>query len=395
MLWNFNFNLPTSIEFGNGKVKNIGKRAKELGGKKALLITDKGLAQTGILEKVTASLDQEGVQYIVFDEISPNPKDVDCEKAYHRFKDKGIDLLIGLGGGSSMDTAKAIGTLLTNEGELRDRYGVDLLDREIPPLICIPTTSGTGSEVTRGSVITDTVTKQKMAILDLKIAPKLALVDPELTLSLPKSITAATGMDALTHAIEAYTCKPSQPISDALSLYAIELIAKYLPLAVENGNDLEARKNMLLASLVAGVAFDNTDLGAVHAMAEPLGGLYDTPHGVANSIFLPYVFEFNIPSNPEKHAMVATKLSANKEGKTTEELAYEGVVLLKEMAAKIGIPTLRDLGNVNPDDFPFLAEGAFEHLCTQANSRELTKEDYLKLFQKTYEAKNTSLIENV
>ncbi|WP_242489091.1 iron-containing alcohol dehydrogenase [Peribacillus sp. TH14] len=392
MIWDFNFNLPTSIEFGNGKVKNIGKRAKELGGKKALLITDKGLAQTGILQKVTDSLDQEGVNYIVFDEITPNPKDVDCHRAYQQFKDEEIDLLIGLGGGSSMDTAKAIGTLLTHGGELRDRYGFNLLEREITPLICIPTTSGTGSEVTTGSVITDTVTKQKEAILDIRLAPKLAILDPELTLTLPKSITAATGMDALTHAIEAYTSNIAEPISDALSLYSIELIAKYLPLAVENGNDLEGRKNMLVASLIAGMAFNHADLGAVHAMAEPLGGLYDTPHGVANSIFLPHVFEFNIPSNPEKHAIVAEKLGANKEGKTIEETAYEGVVLLKELARKIGIPDFRDLNNINPEDFPFLAEGASVHLCTQTNSRKVTPADYLELFQKTYEAKNTTLI---
>ncbi|MFF2455368.1 iron-containing alcohol dehydrogenase [Peribacillus simplex] len=392
MIWDFNFNIPTSIEFGAGKVKNIGKRAKELGGKKALLITDKGLAQTGILQKVTDSLDQEGVNYIVFDEITPNPKDVDCQRAYEQFKDEEIDLLIGLGGGSSMDTAKAIGTLLTHGGELRERYGVNLLDQEITPLICIPTTSGTGSEVTTGSVITDTVTKQKEAILDIRLAPKLAILDPELTLTLPKSITAATGMDALTHAIEAYTSNIAEPISDALSLYSIELIAKYLPLAVENGNDLEGRKNMLVASLIAGMAFNHADLGAVHAMAEPLGGLYDTPHGVANSIFLPHVFEFNIPSNLEKHAIVAEKLGANKEGKTIEETAYEGVVLLKELARKIGIPDFRDLNNVNPEDFPFLAEGAAVHLCTQTNSRKVTREDYLALFQKTYEAKNTTLI---
>ncbi|WP_235867378.1 iron-containing alcohol dehydrogenase [Priestia abyssalis] len=392
MIWDFNFNIPTSIEFGSGKVENIGERAKELGGTKVLLITDKGLAQTGILQKVTDSLDQEGVNYMVFDEITPNPKDVDCQRAYEQFKDEEIDLLIGLGGGSSMDTAKAIGTLLTHEGELRERYGVNLLEREITPLICIPTTSGTGSEVTTGSVITDTVTKQKEAILDIRLAPKLAILDPELTLTLPKSITAATGMDALTHAIEAYTSNIAEPISDALSLYSIELIGKYLPAAVENGNDLEARRNMLIASLIAGMAFNHADLGAVHAMAEPLGGLYDTPHGVANSIFLPHVFEFNIPSNLEKHAIVAEKLGVNKEGKTKEEIAYEGVVLLKELARKIGIPDFQDLNNVNPKDFPFLAEGAAVHLCTQTNSRKVTREDYLALFQKTYEAKNTTLI---
>jgi len=385
MVWDFNFNLPTSIEFGNGTVNNVGKRAKELGGKKALIITDKGLAQTGILKKVTDSLEQEGIPFLVYDEITPNPKDVDCVKAYEQFKDENIDLLLGLGGGSSMDTAKAIGVLFTHEGELKDRYGFNLLERDITPLICIPTTSGTGSEVTTGSVITDTNTKQKEAILDIKLAPKLAIVDPELTLSLPKSITAATGMDALTHAIEAYTSNIAEPISDALSLYAIEIIAKYLPLAVEDGNNLEARQNMLVGSLIAGMAFTHADLGAVHAMAEPLGGLYDTPHGVANSIFLPHVFGYNIPSNPEKHATVALKLGATVERKTQEEIAQEGVVLLHELASKIGIPHFRDLDNVNPDDFEFLAEGAFNHLCTITNSRKLSKDDYLKLFQKTYE----------
>ncbi|MDM5247518.1 iron-containing alcohol dehydrogenase [Lysinibacillus sp. G4S2] len=385
MVWDFNFNLPTSIEFGNGTVNNVGKRAKELGGKKALIITDKGLAQTGILKRVTDSLEQEGIPFLVYDEITPNPKDVDCVKAYEQFKGENIDLLLGLGGGSSMDTAKAIGVLFTHEGELKDRYGFNLLERDITPLICIPTTSGTGSEVTTGSVITDTITKQKEAILDIKLAPKLAIVDPELTLSLPKSITAATGMDALTHAIEAYTSNIAEPISDALSLYAIEIIAKYLPLAVEDGNNLEARQNMLVGSLIAGMAFTHADLGAVHAMAEPLGGLYDTPHGVANSIFLPHVFEYNISSNPEKHATVALKLGATAEGKTQEEIAQEGVVLLHELASEIGIPQFRDLDNVNPDDFDFLAEGAFNHLCTITNSRKLSKDDYLKLFQKTYE----------
>ncbi|GIN91282.1 alcohol dehydrogenase [Siminovitchia terrae] len=391
MVWNFQFNLPTSIEFGNGTVKHVGKRAKELGGTMALILTDKGLAKTGVLEKVTCAFDQEGIHYLVYDEVTPNPKDVDCQKAYQQYKDKNIDLLVGLGGGSSMDTAKAIGTLLTHGGELRERYGVNLLEQEITPLICIPTTSGTGSEVTTGSVITDTDTKQKEAILDIRIAPKLAILDPELTLSLPRFLTAATGMDALTHAIEAYTSNISQPISDGLSLYSIELIAKYLPQAVENGNNLEARRNMLVASLIAGMAFDNADLGAVHAMAEPLGGLYDTPHGVANAIFLPYVFENNIPSDPEKHAEIALKLGA-RPGQSPEGTALEGVRLLKELANHIGIPSFSSLSDVNPDDFPFLAEGAFKHLCTNTNSRKLTYDDYLKLFQSAYEEETMTSI---
>ncbi|WP_144462145.1 iron-containing alcohol dehydrogenase [Siminovitchia fortis] len=386
MNWDFQFNLPTTIEFGSGKVKLVGEQVKKYGNK-VLIVTDKGLAQTGILEKVTNSLKKENIDYYVFDEVKPNPRDVDCQKAYEQFKDKKIEVLIGLGGGSSMDTAKAIGTLMTHDGNLSERYGADKLEREITPLICIPTTAGTGSEVTSFSVITDTKLKDKMLIFDLNLAPKIALVDPELTLSLPPSITAATGMDALTHAIEAYVCNMAEPISDALALHAIELIVNSLPEAVENGNNIEARQNMLIGSLIAGLAFGNTDLGGVHAMAEPLGGLYDTPHGVANAIFLPFVFEFNIKANPAKFAIVAKKLGVSEEYKTEEQIALKGVHLLKELSSRIGIPKFSDLNYVNPKDFEFLAEGAENNICTIANPRNITKKDYLELFQLAYEYK--------
>lgn len=384
MIWDFQFHLPTTILFGQGKIGELGERIRQLGGSKVFLVTDKGLVKAGIVDQVTALLKNAELEYVVFDEVLPNPRDTDCHRAAAVAREHGVDMLVGLGGGSAMDTAKAVGTLLTHEGHIRDFYGVNKLERPITPLICVPTTAGTGSEATSFSVITDTETKVKECIFDGRIAPKAAILDPELTISMPKSITAATGMDALTHAIEAYVCTIADPITDALALYAIETIVKYLPLAVENGSDLEARKQMLVGSLIAGMAFGNSDLGGVHAMAEPLGGLYDTPHGVANAMFLPIVFAFNISADVHKHAIVAQRLGVNPDGKTLEETALAGADLLKKLSERIGIPKLKDLGYVNPDDFEFLAEGATKNICNATNPRKAKKEDYLQLFHDAY-----------
>lgn len=385
MIWDFQFNLPTRIEFGIGKVKELGRRIRELGGNRVLVVTDKGLVEHGVAGKVFAVLEQEKLDYVVYDETKPNPRDVDCIAAYGLAQGKEIDFIVGLGGGSSMDTAKAVGTLLSHGGELSDWYGLNTLKKPITPLICLPTTAGTGSEITFFSVITDTVTQLKMNIVDVHVAPRIALLDPELTLTLPPSVTASTGMDALTHAIEAYTCTIAEPITDGLALHAIDLIVEHLPTAVQNGNHLIARKNMLAASLIAGIAFGNSDVGGVHCMAEAMGGLYDTPHGVANSILLPYVFEYNIPSNPQKHAVVAQRLGARKEGKSTEELAYEGVRLLKQLAETVGIPKMKELGYVNPKDFPYLAEGAIHNVSAPSNPRKASQEDCTRLFEKAYD----------
>ncbi len=384
MIWDFNFRLPTCIEFGNGKIKKLGERVRELGGTKVQLITDQGIVNSGILRKITDLLQAEQIDFVVYDQVKPNPRDVDCMTAYRQAQEAGVDLLVGIGGGSSMDTAKAVGTLLSHGGDIKDWYGLNVLQHPITPLICIPTTAGTGSEITFFAVVTDTTTKLKMNILDARVAPKIALLDPELTLTLPSHVTASTGMDALTHAIEAYTCNISEPITDALALYAIDQIVKYLPIAVEDGNNLEARKQMLSASLIAGIAFGNSDVGGVHCMAEALGGLYDTPHGVANSMLLPYVFEYNIPSDPEKHAVVAERLGANRQGKSTEEVAHEGVQLLKKLAETVRIPKMKDLEKIDPNDFPYLAEGATKNVSAPSNPRPASKEDYLELFHRAY-----------
>lgn len=387
MLETFSFNLPTRIEFGNGQIKNLGGYVRELNGTKVMVLTDKGIRASGIVNKVTDILEQKEINYIIYDNIKPNPRDQDCMEAYFLAQKEHVDVLIGLGGGSSMDTAKAVGVLLTHGGNISDWYGLNILHQPITPLICIPTTAGTGSEITFFSVITDTSTKLKMNILDYRVAPKIALLDPELTLTLPPAITASTGMDALTHAIEAYTCNLSEPITDALALYAIDVIIKNLSEAVNNGGNLEARRNMLAGSLIAGIAFGNSDVGGVHCMAEALGGLYDTPHGVANSMLLPYVFEYNIPSNVEKHAMVAKLLGVLPIGKTNEEIANEGVIKLRELANEVGIPKMKDLQNIKVEDFNYLAEGATQNVSASSNPRIATKEDYFALYIKAYEGK--------
>lgn len=387
MLETFQFNLSTRIEFGNGQVNQLATYVKELNGSKVMILTDKGIKSTGIVDRVIGLLQESEIEYVIYDDVKPNPRDTDCMIAYQIAQEENVDVLIGLGGGSSMDTAKAVGVLLTHGGDIKDWYGLNVLQRKITPLICIPTTAGTGSEITFFSVITDTTTKLKMNILDYKVAPQIAILDPELTLTLPPLITASTGMDALTHAIEAYTCNLSEPITDALALYAIDLIVKSLPEAVNNGSSLEARRNMLAGSLIAGIAFGNSDVGGVHCMAEALGGLYDTPHGVANSMLLPYVFEYNIPSDLAKHAKVAELLGVSTAGKSVEEIAYEGVTKLKELAIEVGIPKMRDLENINEKDFEYLAEAATQNVSAPSNPREATKEDYLNLFRKAYSEK--------
>lgn len=385
MLKNFRFNLPTRIEFGKGIVNHLGTYINELCGKRILIITDQGLRQAGVTDNVFKVLERENIEYHIFDDVKPNPRDIDCMKAYELAKEKEINLLIAVGGGSSMDTAKAVGTLLSHGGNISDWYGLNKLKEPITPLICIPTTSGTGSEITPFSVVTDTSTKLKMNILDINVSPKIALLDPELTKTMPPLITASTGMDALTHAIEAYTCNLAEPITDALALYAIELIVNNLEEAVANGDNLEARESMLVGSLIAGIAFGNADVGGVHCMAEALGGLYDTPHGIANSMLLPYVFDYNISSNISKHAKIATLLGADPGIYTSEEeIAKEGVKILLHIADKIGIPKMKDIENISISDFEYLAEASTKNVSASSNPRKATKEDYLDLFYKAY-----------
>ena len=381
----FVFHSPTRIGFGVGISEKVGDEIKDTNATRALIVTDPGIVKAGIAERITSIIRSSGVETYLFDQVQPNPRDTDCIKGAELAREKSVQILVGLGGGSPMDTAKCIGVLLTHEGTPVDwDANRRLLERNITPLICIPTTSGTGSEVTNWAVITDTKRKFKMSIGgNSKIAAFLALVDPALTVKMPPIVTGSTGMDALVHAIEAYTCRVSNPISDALAFRAIQLISANLLTAVNNGSDIQARTDMMLASTIAGMAFNSADVASVHSMAEAVGGVFDTPHGIANSMFLPIIFETNIPSNPAKHAQVAELLGVKRGSRTDLEVAKEGAVKLKQLAKAVKTPTLREL-KVEKKDLETLASYAAENVATKSNAIPLTQADYLKLFEKCY-----------
>lgn len=380
----FTFGLPTEIVFGEGVIKEAGKRAKALGAKKVMLVADKGVISAGLTKPVEEGLQEEHIPYVVFDQVVPNPRDFHCEEGYRAAKAAGVDFLIAVGGGSSMDTAKTIGTLLTHGKTVQDWCGFHLLEREITPLIAIPTTAGTGSEVTPFAVVTDSQTHVKLNIFDPRAAAKVALIDPTVLLHLPSHIMAATGIDAMTHAVESYTCKVANPLTDACAIYAVQMISKNLRNAVHH-HDLEACTGMLVGSMIAGIAFGYADVAAVHCMAEALGGRYDTPHGVANAVLLPTVTEFNIPSNPKKYADIAKALGVADNGQSELELAMAGAEELRKLCHDVGIGTLKETKGVDPADFPALAAAAMQNVSASSNPREMTEADFLALYKKAYE----------
>lgn len=379
---NFEFLLPTKILVKKGIRHETGELLAKENYKKILIITDKGIKNAGLLDDISESISSSGLEYEEFSDVKPNPRNDDCDNAAEQFRKKNIDAILAVGGGSVMDTAKALSILLTHEGKIVDFEGSFTIQNETLPVICIPTTAGTGSEVTFFSVITDTKRKYKLSILDHKLGPKLALLDAELTASLPGHIAASTGMDALTHAIEAYTCRLASPITDGLALHAIKLISKNIVSAVHERNET-ARENMLVGSLLAGIAFGNSDIGSVHCISEAIGGLYDTPHGVANSIFLPYVFKHNISADEDRHAEVGYALGADS-NLSKKDAANKASEILFELSDKVNIPRFHELDNVDPKDFPLIAENSKKNISDPSNAREMSVEDYLSLLQEAY-----------
>lgn len=381
----YSFALATRIEFGVGVINNAGMEAKKLGMKKAMLVADKGVIGAGLVKPIEDALKSEGIDYVIFDNIMPNPRDIHCVEGCEFGKKEKVDGIIAVGGGSSIDSAKCIGTLITNGKTVRDWCGLDLLERDMLPLIAVPTTAGTGSEVTFDAVITDTTTHEKLNILDIRIAPKVALVDPGVLMGLPSHIMASCGVDAMTHAVEAYTCKVANPHTDAFALYAIDIIQKNLRQAVK-APTIEACTGMMLGSTMAGIAFGYSDVAAVHCMAEAIGGRYDTPHGVANAMLLPTVTKFNISSDIEKHANMAKFLGVDTTGMTKEEAANSCVGALRQLCEDVGIPKMKDVPGIDPADFQELAEASFRNLSTPDNPREVTVEDYFNLLTEAYNA---------
>ena len=380
----FEFTLPTKIIFGPGCVKQLAEEIAAIGGKKPLIITDPGIRGAGIDRIVTDLLEGAGIEYGLFDGVEANPKDVNAEAAAREARACDADFLIAVGGGSPIDCAKAVGVLLAHDAEFIKPYeGKTAATLPNPPLITIPTTSGTGSEITFSSVITDTKNKYKMTVKSPYTAATTALCDPELTISVPPAVTAATGVDALTHSIEGFTATCSEPIGDAAALYSIELIAGNLVKAYKDGSDLEARSNMLMASMLGGISFSHSDVASVHCIAEALGSMYDLPHGTCNAIFLPYVMEYNMDYCVDRYARVAGALGLTYD--SDEDGAAKAVAYVKQLTKDVELPTFASL-DPDPADFPALADMAYKNGSNDSNPRPMTAADYEALLKIVYEA---------
>ncbi|TCS97017.1 iron-containing alcohol dehydrogenase [Hazenella coriacea] len=383
----YDFFMPNVNFFGRGAVKVTGERCKILGGKKALIVTDGFLRSLpgGPVEKVTESLDEAGISYAFYDEVEPNPKDTNVRDGLKVFQDENCDLIVTVGGGSSHDCGKGIGIAATHEGDLYENYaGIETLSNPLPPIVCVNTTAGTASEVTRHCVITNTEKKVKFVIVSWRNTPLVSINDPELMVGKPAGLTAATGMDALTHAIESYVSLGANPVTDSMAIQAIKLISTNLRQAVAYGKNIEARENMAHASLLAGMAFNNAGLGYVHAMAHQLGGLYDIPHGVANAVLLPHVEEFNIISNPKKFADIAEFMGENIEGLSVREAADKAIAAIRKLSEDVNIPSsLRDLG-VKEEDFEKMAKLSLEDGNAISNPIQGKEQDIINIFKAAY-----------
>ena len=375
----FEFVLPTRIIYGEGSIKKLPDEIRKLNNKKPLLVTDKGIITAGIAEKITDVLEEAGIDYAVFDGIQPNPRDTTVTETAEFAMANNTDMLIAVGGGSSIDTAKAAGVILTEGGTINDYEGLDKLKKPITDLIAVPTTVGTGSEVTFWSVITDTKRHFKMSVGSPLIAAKLAIVDPDLVETLPPSAVAATGMDALTHAIEGYTCKLAEPITDACGIYAIQMIGENIREAVYCDSK-EARGKMLLASLIAGICFGNSDIAGVHCMGEAMGGLYDMPHGLSMAIMLPHVMEYNYVACIDKFARIADALGENTECMDKRAAAHKAVDAVYKLNKDLQIPTFIQAGG-RREDIQELAERSAVNVSVDSNPRKADTEAFRKMFE--------------
>ncbi|MGP4971875.1 iron-containing alcohol dehydrogenase, partial [Psychrobacter aquimaris] len=378
--------VPNVNFFGPGCLEVVGQRCQILGGKHALIVTDPFLAtlKDGAVEKTIAYLDAVGISSSVFSGVQANPKDSDVTAGLACYQDNQCDMIVTVGGGSPHDCGKAIGIMATHSGKIGDYAGIDTLSHPLPPIVSVNTTAGTASEVTRHCVITDTKTHLKYVIVSWRNLPMVSINDPLLMIGKPRALTAATGMDALTHAVEAYVSVDANPVTDAAAIQAIKLIANNLRTAVANGSDLKARENMAYASLLAGMAFNNGNLGYVHAMAHQLGGLYDMPHGVANAILLPHVCRYNLIANVQKFADIAGFLGENTVGCSAIEAAEKAINALFRLSADVAIPAhLSELG-VKEQDFELMADNALKDGNAFSNPRKGTKEDIVLIFKAAY-----------
>ncbi|HGH8118419.1 L-threonine dehydrogenase [Vibrio cholerae] len=374
------FFIPTVNLMGAGCLKDAADAIQSKGFKRGLIVTDVILNKIGVVKKVQTLLNQRSVQSVVFDGTKPNPTIRNVNDGLALLEEHDCDFVISLGGGSPHDCAKGIALLATNGGTISDYEGVDRSTKSMLPLVAINTTAGTASEMTRFCIITDEERHIKMAIVDKHTTPLISVNDPELMLAKPASLTAATGMDALTHAVEAYVSIAATPITDAVAIKAIELIQANLRTAVSNGDDIHAREQMAYAQFMAGMAFNNASLGYVHAMAHQLGGFYDLPHGVCNAVLLPHVQRYNAQVCPERLRDVAKAMGVDVSAMTAEQGAAAAIEAIQQLSKDVGIPAgLRELG-AQEQDIPTLADNALKDACGFTNPKQATHAEISAIF---------------
>jgi alcohol dehydrogenase class IV len=382
----YSYSCSTRIEMGMGKAQQLPDLLKSAGiGSSILLVSDPGVIRAGLVAPIEHALKDAGNRVSVFDNLVQNPRDTDCRIGAEQFRETGADCVIAVGGGSAMDTGKTIALCGPNGGSPADYADGKRPYANVAPIVCVPTTAGTGSEVTRSAVITEVNTHRKMTLKHASLRPTLAVLDAELTLSVPASVTAATGVDALVHAIEGYTCKVTNPISQALGAKAMATIVSALPVAFQDGQNAEARAAMLEGSLLAGLCFGSADVAAVHCLAEALGGLYDTPHGIANAVFLPHVLRFNAAGQIKLHAEISRymKFAMDSDADTMAvEKLMEGI---ESLTNNLHIPKLRELPGVCVEDFSRIVDLATQNGSTPSNVRTVTAEDFLDILKQTYD----------
>ncbi len=381
------FLMPKVLLQGPGSLEMLGKEIQRIGCKKALLVTDKIMEKSGYVGKLTAILDNATVGYVIFDGVAGEPEDRFIYEGLEVYKKENCDFLIALGGGSPIDTAKAVGILATNGGKITEYMGADKVSKPTPPVVAIATTAGTGSEVTRFTIITDTENDVKMLIGSPFVMPDIAVADPILTLTVPPKVTAATGLDAFCHAIEAYVSKKATPMTDKVSLAAIELISQNLRKAWCNGDDLEARSNMMLASTLAGMSFNNSSVTLIHGMSRPIGANFHLAHGISNAVLLPTWAEFTYLAVPEKFAKVAEAMGENVEGLPVLDAALVAVDAIRRLCEDVEVPSISEMG-VKKEDFEKVLEKMAHDAVVSGspanNPRNVDEKQIVELYRKAF-----------
>ncbi|PZU21347.1 MAG: alcohol dehydrogenase [Shinella sp.] len=379
----YHYVVPSRITFGEGAAQRTGQIAQAIAAKTIFCVYDPGVKAAGLVDQILDPLKAQGFALVEFGDVLANPPDISVYTALDIARQANVDAVLAIGGGSAMDTAKAVNILLTNAGRLEDYEGPDRVTNRGKPLIAIPTTAGTSSEITHVTVITNERETRKMVIVGQNVGPDYALIDPQLTIGLPPAITAATGMDAVTHAIESYLSINASPLTEYSSLKAIEIFRENLPKAYQNGNDLNARTNVMLGCVIVGFAFNNADLGMVHAIAHTLSSHFGVAHGVANATLLPHVMEFNAATSKNKLVNIAKALGVDTRNLSEDQASSAAIDEVKSLCAALQIPALRDLG-VKRESFDQLAEETLKEGALMFNPRQPVKTDVIAILEKAF-----------